>query len=87
MTQQIYSDSSKEDILKAAFLAAVSVADPQVIVPKYLAQIFPEGSEPSGRCLVVGAGKASASMASALELYAKTHWLNVQLSEIGRAHV
>ena len=82
MTQQIYSDSSKEDILKAAFLAAVSVADPQVIVPKYLAQIFPEGSEPSGRCLVVGAGKASASMARALELYAKTHWPNVQLNGV-----
>ena len=49
---------------------------------KYLAQIFPEGSEPSGRCLVVGAGKASASMASALELYAKTHWPNVQLNGV-----
>lgn len=63
-----------ETILKNAFAAAVAVADPQVIVPKYLAQIFPKGSEPAGRCLVVGAGKASASMASALETYAKAHW-------------
>jgi glycerate 2-kinase len=65
-----------ESILKNAFAAAVAVADPQVIVPQYLAKIFPDGQEPKGRCLVVGAGKASASMASALEAYAKTHWPN-----------
>ncbi len=63
-----------ESILKNAFAAAVSVADPQVIVPQYLAKIFPVGKEPKGKCWVVGAGKASASMASALEAYAKTHW-------------
>jgi glycerate 2-kinase len=63
-----------ETILKDAFTAAVAVADPQVIVPQYLAKIFPKGSEPKGRCLVVGAGKASASMASALESYAKSRW-------------
>jgi hydroxypyruvate reductase len=66
-----------ENILKNAFAAAVSVADPKVIVPQYLAKIFPAGQEPQGRCLVVGAGKASASMASALESYAKTHWPKV----------
>jgi hydroxypyruvate reductase len=32
---------STEAILKNAFAAAVAVADPQVIVPQYLAQIFP----------------------------------------------
>jgi hydroxypyruvate reductase len=60
--------SQQETILKNAFSAAVAVADPQLIVPQYLDKIFPVGNEPRGRCVVVGAGKASASMASALEL-------------------
>jgi hydroxypyruvate reductase len=71
-----------EEILKNAFAAAVAVADPQVIVPQYLAKIFPAGQEPKGKCLVVGAGKASASMASALEAYAKTHWPEVALEGV-----
>lgn len=71
-----------ETVLKNAFTAAVAVADPQVIVPHYLAQIFPKGSEPKGRCLVVGAGKASASMASALETYAKAHWPQANLEGV-----
>jgi hydroxypyruvate reductase len=73
---------TQENILKNAFAAAVAVADPQVIVPQYLAKIFPAGQEPKGRCLVVGAGKASASMASALESYAKTHWPEVKLEGV-----
>ena len=71
-----------ESILKNAFAAAVSVADPQVIVPQYLAKIFPAGKEPKGKCWVVGAGKASASMASALEAYAKTHWADVAIEGV-----
>ena len=71
-----------EEILKNAFAAAVAVADPQVIVPQYLAKIFPVGQEPKGKCLVVGAGKASASMASALEAYAKTHWPEVKIEGV-----
>ena len=73
---------TQENILKNAFAAAVAVADPQVIVPQYLAKIFPAGQEPRGRCLVVGAGKASASMASALETYAKTHWPQVKIGGV-----
>jgi hydroxypyruvate reductase len=73
---------TQENILKNAFAAAVAVADPQVIVPQYLAKIFPAGQEPRGRCLVVGAGKASASMASALETYAKTHWPQVKIEGV-----
>jgi hydroxypyruvate reductase len=73
---------TQENILKNAFAAAVAVADPQVIVPQYLAKIFPAGQEPKGRCLVVGAGKASASMASALELYASTHWPQVEIEGV-----
>jgi len=71
-----------KDILKNAFAAAVAVADPQVIVPQCLSKIFPAGQEPKGRCLVVGAGKASASMASALEAYAKAHWPQVKLEGV-----
>jgi glycerate 2-kinase len=74
--------SQQETILKNAFAAALAVADPKKIVPEYLAKIFPLGSEPKGRCLVVGAGKASASMATALESHAKNHWPNAILEGI-----
>ena len=82
MTQHNNQPTSTQEILKNAFAAAVAVADPQVIVPQYLAKIFPAGQEPRGRCLVVGAGKASASMASALEAYASTHWPQVKLEGV-----
>ncbi len=82
MTQHNNQPTSTQEILKNAFSAAVAVADPQVIVPQYLAKIFPSGQEPRGRCLVVGAGKASASMASALEAYASTHWPQVKLEGV-----
>ncbi|WP_353202353.1 glycerate kinase [Polynucleobacter sp.] len=78
MTQSL----NTEAILKEAFAVAVAVADPQLIVPQYLAKIFPPGQEPRGRCLVVGAGKASASMASALESYAKVHWPKVVIEGV-----
>ena len=82
MTQQHSQPINTETILKNAFAAAVAVADPQVIVPQYLAKIFPVGQEPKGKCLVVGAGKASASMASALEKYAKKHWPQVKIEGV-----
>ena len=82
MTQQINLSLTTEAILKNAFAAAVSVADPQVIVPQYLAKIFPFGQEPQGKCLVVGAGKASASMASALESYAKANWPQTKINGV-----
>jgi hydroxypyruvate reductase len=72
----------QESILKSAFAAAVAVADPQIIVPQHLAKIFPLGCEPKGRCVVVGAGKASASMASALESYAKSHWPQIDIEGV-----
>ena len=72
----------QESILKSAFAAAVAVADPQTIVPQHLAKIFPLGCEPKGRCVVVGAGKASASMASALESYAKSHWPQIDIEGV-----
>ena len=74
--------SQQETILKNAFAAGLAVADPKKIVPEYLAKIFPQGSEPQGKCLVVGAGKASASMATALESHAKNHWPNAILEGV-----
>ncbi|WP_298965591.1 glycerate kinase [uncultured Roseibium sp.] len=52
---------SPDALLKRLFDVAVAAADPMVCVPKHL----PE--KPPGRCLVIGAGKASARMAEALE--------------------
>jgi hydroxypyruvate reductase len=74
--------SQQETILKNAFAAALAVADPIKIVPEYLGKIFPQGSEPKGRCLVVGAGKASASMATALELHARDCWSNATIEGV-----
>ncbi len=71
--------NKQEMILKKAFATAVAVADPQIIVPEYLAKIFPAGQEPQGKCLIVGAGKASASMTSALERHAQLNWPEAKL--------
>ena len=49
------------ELLIDSFRAALSAADPLVIVPKHLP------SPPRGRTVVVGAGKAAASMALAVE--------------------
>jgi hydroxypyruvate reductase len=52
------------ELLLASFRAALSAADPLKIVPAHLPQ------PPRGRTLVVGAGKAAAAMALAVE----QHW-------------
>lgn len=52
------------ELLLDSFRAAIDAADPQKIVPAHL----PE--PPSGNTLVIGAGKAAAAMARAVE----THW-------------
>lgn len=49
------------EILRSLFRAAVATADPMAILPALL------GERPSGRFLVIGAGKASARMAEAVE--------------------
>ncbi len=51
-------------LLLGSFQAALSAADPLAIVPKHLP------APPRGKTVVVGAGKAAASMALAVE----THW-------------
>ncbi len=52
------------DLLKNMFAAAVDAAQPDLCIPKYLPP------PPKGRTVVIGAGKASAAMARALE----RHW-------------
>ena len=49
------------DLLVGSFRAALTAADPLIIVPSHLP------SPPRGRTLVVGAGKAAAAMAKAVE--------------------
>ncbi|MGE8588473.1 MAG: glycerate kinase type-2 family protein [Alcaligenes sp.] len=53
-----------QDLLSKMFQAAVNAAQPEHCIPPYL----PEA--PKGRTIVIGAGKASAAMAQALE----RHW-------------
>ncbi len=54
------------DFLRELFAVAIAAVDPRHCLPPHLPP-FPA----SGRCIVVGAGKAAASMAQALE----KHWL------------
>ncbi|MFM1814622.1 MAG: hypothetical protein RLZ98_1317 [Pseudomonadota bacterium] len=54
--------SDPEAILRTLFSAAVTRADPSVCVPRHLPPA------PYGRTIVVGAGKAAAAMARAVEL-------------------
>lgn len=54
--------TTPEDCLKAVFAAALEAVDPLIVVPPFL----PERPK-SGRTVVVGAGKAAARMAMAVE--------------------
>jgi glycerate 2-kinase len=56
--------SDPRALLRSLFDAAVAVADPALIVPQHLPK------PPKGRTIVVGAGKAAAAMAAAVE----AHW-------------
>ena len=55
---------SPRELLVGSFRAALSAADPLAIVPDHLP------TPPKGKTVVVGAGKAAAAMAKAVE----THW-------------
>lgn len=68
----IWSDAKARAALRAIFDAAVASAQPA----KVLAAHLPE--KPKGRCVVVGAGKASAAMAAALD----AAWPDVALSGV-----
>ena len=66
-----------QDFLEQAFRKALGAAKPAEILPVALTAVF---NRPlSGRCLVLGAGKAAASMASTLEAYATQYWPSLQL--------
>jgi glycerate 2-kinase len=63
------ADSYARRLLLDSFNAALAAADPSHIVPRHLpANLLPQ--PPAGRTLVVGAGKAAAAMALAVE----QHW-------------
>ncbi|QTG16883.1 glycerate kinase (plasmid) [Agrobacterium tumefaciens] len=65
-----WDDVSARKVLRRIFDAAVESADPAKVIGANLP------SPPKGRCIVVGAGKASAAMAAALD----TAWSSVELS-------
>ena len=67
-----WNDTRARDLLRSVFDAAVSRADPSLAVVANL----PE--RPDGRCIVVGAGKASAAMAAALD----AAWPDVDLQGV-----
>ncbi len=68
--------ASAKQVLFGAYQAALNVADPQIALPQALKKSFPNGL--SGNCLVIGAGKAAASMADAFEKHAQSHWPDLQ---------
>jgi glycerate 2-kinase len=60
----LLADTAAENLLRRMFDAAIASAQPALCVPPYLPQ------PPRGRFIVIGAGKASAAMARAVE----EHW-------------
>ena len=67
-----WSDDEARTLLRRVFDAAVASADPGPAVLRHL----PE--KPKGRCIVIGAGKASAAMAAALD----TAWPDLDLTGV-----
>ncbi len=67
-----WNDHRAKDALNRIFMAAVASADPAKVLKHHLPD------PPRGRCVVVGAGKASAAMAAALE----AAWPHVDLSGV-----
>ena len=61
MQQADFPHKNPQEFLNRLFLKAVEAADPAHCLPAYL----PE--PPKGRTIVIGAGKAAASMAKAVE--------------------
>ena len=70
--KQHWDDNSAQAVLREMFDAAIASANPMKVVAPNL----PE--KPKGRCIVVGAGKASAAMAAALE----AAWPDVEMSGV-----
>jgi glycerate 2-kinase len=66
----IWDDTSARAALRGLFDAAVAAADPRKVLAPHLP------AKPTGRCVVVGAGKSAAVMAAALE----DAWPDVKLT-------
>ncbi len=66
----IWDDTSARAALRTLFDAAVAAADPRRVLAAHLP------AKPTGRCVVVGAGKSAAVMAAALE----DAWPDVKLT-------
>lgn len=59
-----------QELLQGLFHSAVEAADPDKVLPDHLKKLFANPPiDPEGKVVVVGAGKAAASMAAALEKY------------------
>ena len=71
------TDMTDYEFLNQAYKEALSVADPRQSLGLAIDKVF--SSPPTGRCLVVGAGKAAASMAYAFELHVKEKWPNTPI--------
>jgi len=67
-----WTDARARTALRRIFDAAVASADPGLAVARGLPD------KPRGRCVVVGAGKASAAMAAGLE----AAWPDVEMSGV-----
>ena len=67
------------DLLRQAFDAAVASAQPQLCVPPFIP------AAPKGRLIVLGAGKASAAMARAVELHAPCAVSGLVVTRYGHA--
>ena len=61
MSNALNRPTEPRALLRRMFDAAIAAAQPSLCVPRYLPQ------PPSGRLVVIGAGKASAAMARAVE--------------------
>ncbi len=59
--RRAWNDRRARELLRVAFDAAVGSADPRLVLARHLPQ------RPTGRCIVVGAGRSAAGMATALE--------------------
>ena len=64
LPERTMTPGTEREFLRALFAAAIAAADPAKIVPPHLPP------PPKGRTIVLGAGKASAAMAKAVE----DHW-------------
>ncbi len=64
-----WNDARARHVLGRLFAAAIAAADPHAVLARHLP------APPRGRCIVVGAGKAAASMAAAVE----AAWPDVRL--------